>query len=90
MKLAGEDLAHLRVGSLPARGVWIEIGKACGNSPTATMSLPARGVWIEIFNLANGLIGVLSLPARGVWIEINPSRRITVIRRVAPRKGSVD
>ena len=33
--------------SLPARGVWIEIG-LCSNSQRGVRSLPARGVWIEI------------------------------------------
>ena len=39
--------AQIRLESLLARGVWIEIGTSVGTNIPAR-SLPARGVWIEI------------------------------------------
>ena len=47
MKYYGEA-AHLSDhASLPARGVWIEIGSV-DDEDSVYSSLPARGVWIEI------------------------------------------
>ena len=45
------DRVDGREGSLPARGVWIEIIKVVTQTVTGFTSLPARGVWIEITTL---------------------------------------
>ena len=36
------------LGSLPSRGVWIEMPLACSIAAAMSASLPSRGVWIEI------------------------------------------
>ena len=66
--------------SLPARGVWIEIGIESGISPAYGTSLPARGVWIEIALSRWKARKPRSLPARGVWIEM-PSARPSLTHR---------
>ena len=58
------------VGSLPARGVWIEIAYRPHTKTVTLRSLPARGVWIEISSFSKESGVKESLPARGVWIEI--------------------
>ena len=57
-------------GSLPARGVWIEIAIRSRRTVPSCRSLPARGVWIEIRLTAKHTAAKMSLPARGVWIEM--------------------
>ena len=49
MKFLGDKSVEHDVGSLPARGVWIEINRG-GWKRAAGESLPARGVWIEIWD----------------------------------------
>ena len=89
MKYYGEA-AHLSDhASLPARGVWIEIGSV-DDEDSVYSSLPARGVWIEI-NMNHVLSLIFkSLPARGVWIEMSTIVGCFASGWVAPRKGSVD
>ena len=53
-------------------------------------SLPVRGAWVEI--LASGQVTsykVGSLPVRGAWVEIVVLACFLLLRRVAPRAGSV-
>ena len=70
MKLREYDQHGLCKMSLPARGVWIEIGyrreviSVCGcRSPQGECGLK----WDE---LGRQRLALVSLPARGVWIEI--------------------
>ena len=58
--------------SLPARGVWIEIGLSALAMPSASGHSPRGecGLKYRVMQAADGLAE--SLPARGVWIEINP------------------
>ena len=50
--------------SLPARGVWIEIGRS-PSAPCRLSSLPARGVWIEIRTRCPAVIGLQSRSPQG-------------------------
>ena len=77
------------MGSLPARGVWIEIDPVC-RAILRTLSLPARGVWIEILKNLAFQEKSKSLPARGVWIEIIPNHSGVYVKTVTPREGGVD
>ncbi len=48
MKLQIIGVGDRLTQSLPARGVWIEIGALADGVSAQERSLPARGVWIEI------------------------------------------
>ena len=61
--------------SLPARGVWVEIGCRFIFDPGEDRSLPARGVWVEIWLYWDLRKGRESLPARGVWVEITNQKK---------------
>ena len=53
-----------KVGSLPARGAWIEIVSAPHKIRIAT-SLPARGAWIEIETIVKDVRTLLVAPRKG-------------------------
>ena len=79
-----------RGGSLPSRGVWIEIYFPKRKGVICQKSLPSRGVWIEISPSNGAHQHCMSLPSRGVWIEIdNPALGGKHVP-VAPLAGSVD
>ena len=75
-------------GSLPVRGVWVEIYLLTRMVPSR-VSLPVRGVWVEI--PWTSPVGAMesSLPVRGVWVEMTLDKRRKKWYRVAPRAGSV-
>ena len=53
------------LGSLPARGAWIEITRALTLSFMLFWSLPARGAWIEIPRLAVRSLTLCVAPREG-------------------------
>ena len=79
-----------KLGSPPARVVWIEILALCYFG-FCIRSPPARVVWIEIFCSIPVLpYRLLSPPARVVWIEIPVYHPSAISRDVATREGGVD
>ena len=90
MKSRGKRNFVREIRSLPAWGVWIEIGNTDQKLVLHAESLPAWGVWIEIDLVSRTLWQIESLPAWGVWIEIKLFRWNLKSSRVAPRMGSVD
>ena len=91
MKLVDNNVWEPGVTSLPARGVWIEIGSAsvmpstsCSHSPRGECGLKYGS------NSAGKEIHTTSLPARGVWIEIRLGQACRLGHCVTPREGSVD
>ena len=64
-----KNVSFLR--SLPARGVWIEIGIGMMRYGTLTCRSPQGECGLK-YDLGNVIrhAGLASLPARGVWIEI--------------------
>ena len=89
LKYGAAGVLEVELGSLPARGAWIEIYQA-QDGTNRTVSLPARGAWIEIKSPTRKMDAISSLPARGAWIEMLGSSPARSSVLVAPRKGSVD
>ena len=76
--------------SLPARGVWIEIGQLTTVLYVPSRHSPRGECGLKFDDDGNLSDVILSLPARGVWIEMSRSRSLTRSVSVTPREGSVD
>ena len=87
LKYYGEA-AHLSDhASLPARGVWIEIGSV-DDEDSVYSSLPARGVWIEILPSGSSTLTSLGRSPQGeCGLKCPPRRTSWTSRRSLPARG---
>ena len=70
MKFLVRRNVAVRVRSLPARGVWVEISKIIVVSFGTPSHSPHGECGLKFYVLYDLLNLLESLPARGVWVEI--------------------